>query len=317
MAVVKQDTTFGWLNREFQYQTGFPSARVERWFNDFEFLKRNIRLAASNTSFCEIPSPQHTGNGIIIPSSYLSKYGIFAEIEGGISTTSVPINGWTEYKETTGSFFETVTENISAVVTSIRERYLEGREEFYDSNTILFVNSQHDTLGISTLRGTEVSLHPIDSNLLEVRTPHDYWFGENEAGDESNLYSHSYFVIASTGQVTQLHSDRLYPQTQFVKLDSSYLSGNFLVYNSTLEKEIPTSFLSVNTITFMRDEILASYGYSFREKEKTEHFQRIGNWYMPRYSTVEEFEGSMTDIDKYNLTFLNKILGLIKPATPA
>jgi hypothetical protein len=315
-AVVKQDSTFGWLNRDFQYQSGFPSVQVERWFNDFEFLKRTIRLAASNTAFCEIPSPKFTGNGIIIPSTYLSKYGIFDEIEGGISTTSVPINGWTEYKETTGSFFETVTENISAVVTSIRERYLEGREEFYDSNAILFVNSQHDTLGISFLSGTEVSLHPIDSSLLEVRTPHDYWFGENEASDELNLYHHSYFVITNTGKVVQLSSNRLFPQTQFVKLDSTYLTGEFVVYNRTAEKEEPATFLSVNTITFMRDEILASYGYTFPEKEKIEHFERIGNWYKPQYATFEEFEAGMSDIDKYNLTFLNKILEVLRP-TPA
>lgn len=316
-AIVKQDTTIGWLDGKFQYQAGFPSQRVKRWFNDFEFLKRNIRLSATNTSFCEIPSPDHTGDGIIIPSSYLSKYGIFDEIEGGISTTRVPMNGWTEYKETRGSFFETVSRNISAVVTSIRERYLEGREEFYDSNTILFVNNQHDTLAISTLSGAEVTLHAIDSTLLEVRTPHDYWFGENEAADELNLYHHAYFDIAGAGDVIPMHSDRLFPQTQFVRLDSSYLTGEFIVYNSTLEKEEPTSFLSVNTITFMRDEILASYGYSFQDTEKTEHFQRIGNWYVPRYKNVEEFEENMTDIDKYNLAFLNKILTALPPRNPA
>jgi len=316
-AIVKQDSTFGWLNRDFKYESGFPSPQAERWFNNFEFLKRNIRLAAGNTAFCEIPAPKFTGNGIIIPTSYLSKYAIFDEIEGGISTTSVPINGWTEYKETTGSFFETVTRNISAVVTSIRERYLEGREEFYDSNAILFVNNQHDTLCISFLSGTEVSLNPIDSTLLEVRTPHDYWFGENEASEETNLYHHSYFTIANTGSVVQLSSDRLFPQTQFVKLDSSYLTGKFMVYNRTLEKEESTTFLSATTITFMRDEILASYGYTFPEKEKIEHFGRIGNWYNPKYTTLEEFEERMTDIDKYNLSFLNKILEVLRPPTPA
>jgi hypothetical protein len=104
-AIVKKDTTIGWLNREFQFQAGFPSPRVERWYTDFEFLKQNIRLDASNTKFCEIPSPQYAGNGIVVPPSYLTKYGIFDEIEGGISTTSVPMNAWTDYKEITGSIF--------------------------------------------------------------------------------------------------------------------------------------------------------------------------------------------------------------------
>ena len=115
----------------------------------------------------------------------MSKHGIFDEIEGNISTTKVPVNGWTDYKETTGSFLESITEGIQAVVTTIRERYLDGREEFYNSSTLVFVNEKLDTLHVATISGEEVSMHPIDSTLLEVRTPHDFWFGEYEAGDES------------------------------------------------------------------------------------------------------------------------------------
>jgi hypothetical protein len=263
-------------------------------------------------TFCEIPSADQTGNGLIVPPSYLSKHGIFNEIEGNISTTKVPVNGWTDYKETTGSFLESITESIQAVVTTIRERYLDGREEFYNSSTLVFVNDKLDTLHVASISGEEVSMHPIDSSLLEVRTPHDFWFGEYEAGDESNLYQHTYFSIGSNNEITQLKSNRLYPQTQFVMLDSSYLTGNFLVYSSITQKEEPTNFLSVRTLTFMRDEILASYGYTFHDKEKIAQFQQIGTWYTPRYLKLEEFENKMTTIDRYNLKFLNKILDLIQ-----
>lgn len=316
-AVVKKDTTIGWLNQEFQYQVGFPSPRVERWYYDFEFLKQNIRIAAINTNFCEIPSPPYAGNGIVVPPSYLTKYGIFDEIEGGISTTSVPMNAWTEYKEITGSFFEVVTENISAVVTSIRERYLEGREEFYDRNSILFVNHQHDTLGTSIIPGQVASLRQIDSTLLEVKTPEDQWFWEYQVSDEFGLLHHNYFVITASGSVQQLTSNRIFPQTEFVKLDSTYLTGKFTVYNESTEQQDPTTFLSINTITYMRDEILASYGYQFPESEKLEHFKNNGSWYKPQYSSLEEFESSITEIDKHNLAFLNKILELLQSPTPA
>lgn len=315
-AIAKQDSTYGWLDGQFSYHEGFPSAHVEEWVKKFEFLKQNIRLKPDMHTFCEIPLPEQTGNGIIVPPSYLTKHGIFDEIEGNISTTKVPVNGWTDYKETTGSFLESITESIRAVVTSIRERYLDGREEFYNSSTLVFVNDSMDTLHVATISGQEVSMRPIDSTLLEVRTPHDFWFGEYEAGDETNLYQHTYFSIVGDNEIIQLKSNRLYPQTQFVMLDSSYLTGNFLVYSSITQKEESTTFLSARTITFMRDEILASYGYTFREKEKIKHFQDIAPWYMPRFSKVEEFQKDMTAIDFYNLRFLNKILELIeKPLT--
>jgi hypothetical protein len=298
--------------RQFIYHPGFPSVQIEQWVNKFEFLKQNIRLKPDMHTFCEIPSPDQTGNGLIVPPSYLSKHGIFDEVEGNISTTKVPVNGWTDYKETTGSFLESITEGIQAVVTGIRERYLDGREEFYNSSTLVFVNEKLDTLHVASISGQEVSMHPVDSTLLEVRTPHDYWFGEYEAGDESNLFQHTYFSIGSNNEITQLKSNRLYPQTQFVLLDSSYLTGNFLVYSSVTQKEEPTTFLSFRTLTFMRDEILASYGYTFQEKEKIAQFQQIGSWYSPRYTKVEEFEKEMTTIDRYNLRFLNKILDLMQ-----
>ena len=277
-------------------------------------MKRAIRLKPGDQSFCEIPSPDHAGNGIMVPPRYLSKNGIFHKIESSLSTTTVPLNAGTDYKEITGSFLEQITDNISAVVTSFRERYLDGREEFYASNTLVFVNKQMDTLGVARISGEGASLHPIDSALLEVRTPHDWWFMEYEACEETNLEDHSYFQIGANGEIKRLKSNRLFPQTEFVQLDSSYLTGEFIVYNDEQKKDEVTNFLSLKTITFMRDEILASYGYSFPDEELTKQFQNImGKQYDPHYTSIEDFAGDMAEIDKHNLTFLNEI---IKGMTP-
>jgi len=315
-AIVKQDSVYGWLSNDFTYQPGLPGKHAERWIKDFEYLKQPIRLKADNHTFCEIPSAEHTGNGIIVPPSYLSKHGIFDAIEGNISTTDVPINGWTDYKETTGSFLETITDNIHAVITTVRERYLEGREEFYVSSTVMFVNPQHDTLRVANINGEEISMHTIDTTLLEVRTPHDFWFDEYDASAETNLYEHTYFSITNDRDITPLSSKRLFAQTEFVKLDSSYLTGLFMVYNSETQRQEPASFLSAKTITFMRDEILASYGYTFPDNERVEHFKNIVNWYSPQHTTIEAFESDMTAIDQHNLAFLNKVLARMqKPLT--
>lgn len=315
-AIVKLDSTYGWLDEQFKYTVGFASKRMEEWFRNFEFLKQTISLKSGNYFFCEIPLPMYAGNGIIIPPSYFSNNGIFNEIEGNITTTSVPMNAWTEYKETTGSFMESITDNIKAVVTTIRERYLEGREEFYTSSKVVFVDKNLGKLGSANISGDEVSMHPIDSTLLEVRTPHDYWFMENDACDEHNLYQYEYFSIAANNEVVKLKSNRWYAQTQFVKLDSSYLVGKFLVYNSDTEKEEETTFLSVKTITFMRDEILAANGYRPAGADE-DYFSYLDQKDKPLFYNIEEVEPQMGVIDKHNLAFLNKILSLLQQPTPA
>jgi hypothetical protein len=308
-AVVKQDSTYGWLDFHYKYTAGFASKRMEDWFNNFDFLKQSISLKAGNYAFCEIPSPEYAGNGIIIPSSYFLSNGIFDEIEGGISTTKVPVNAWTEYKETLGSFMERATSNIRAVVTTIRERYLEGREEFYTSSKVVFIDDKLETLGSANISGDAISMHPIDSSLLEVRTPHDYWFLEEGACEETNLFKHTYFSISPSHQITELKSKRFYPQTQYVKLDSTYMQGKFLVY--ILDKGEETTFLSVKTITYMRDEILASYGY--RPEDAGEYyFNYLIDSDATRYVNIEAFEPLMSEIDKHNVAFLNKILELLK-----
>jgi hypothetical protein len=158
-------------------------------------------------------------------------------------------------------------------------------------------------------------MHTVDSTLIEVRVPHDYWFMEYDASDENNLLAHSYFSISAEGMVEALKSDRLFAQTQFVKLDSSYLTGEFLVYDN--ETERATKFLSEKTITFMRDEILAAYGYGFPDLTRDQKFSHLRREEDPREPSLEIIAAQMTEIDKFNLTFLNRILDLMKNNTPA
>lgn len=257
IAIVKKDSVFGYISRMYEYVDGFPDKQAQQFVERFGYLSQTVKLAASNKVFCEIPLLDHAGYGIIMPPSYLTRHGLFDIIEGGISTTSHPINGWTDFKETKGTWLQSLREGMTAVITSVSERYLEGREEFYNSSTIAFVNSQYDTLAVAAISGTELSIRAVDSTLLEVRTPHDWWFYEDNLCEETNLELHTYFSLGPNGTVTALTSHRAFPQTQFVKLDSSYITGNFKIYNAERTEEISTKYLSLLTLNAMRDEILA------------------------------------------------------------
>lgn len=313
-AFVKQDTTLGWLDKQFVYHPGFASARMETWYNNFDYLKQSILLQAGRYAFAEIPNEEYAASGIIVPPAYLSKNGLFDVIEGGFSLTDAPIRAYTEYKQTTTSLLQNISNTLRAVVVTVRERYLDGREEFYDYNQVMFVDNHLNQLGVSTISGSEISMHLIDSTLLEVRTPHDYWFMEEESSTESNLMEHIYFSIAANQTVTRLQSNRLYSQTKFVKLDSTYLTGTFTVYNSGTKQEETTHFLSEETITYMRDEILGDNGYTFTEilDQDFHHFKYLHEKDELTVVTREEAEARMSELDKHNYQFLNKVLQLMK-----
>ena len=310
-AIVRQDSTFGWLTKYYEFQPGFPSQEVQSWFEAFTYLRKNLRLVAGIQVFCEIPSEDYAGNGIIMPPSYLVNHGVFDAIEHGIVTTKVPLHGYSEYKESRGSWIQRISDSFSALTTSIQERYLEGREEFYTSSTIVFIDNNYDTLGMTQLSGTEISMRAIDSTLLEVKTPHDWWFIEEGVCEENNLYFHAYFATTGQGSIKRLKSNRLFPQTEFVKLDSSYITGKFLVYDSQLEREYTTDILSLKTLTYMRDEILASNGYRFADLDSRQRFS--DDWYTPAYDNVADLADILNAIDRHNLDFLERVISALRP----
>jgi hypothetical protein len=307
-AIVKKDTVYGWVSRDYSYTEGFPDAAAKEVLDTYSFLPKNLRLKSGDQAFCEIPHTKYAGNGIIMPSTYLVINGLFDEIESGITTTSVPMNAHTEYKETKGTWLSQISDGLIAVITSMNERYLDGREEFYESNNIMFVNSKRDTVGLAKISGGELAIRSIDGSLLEVTTPEGWWFMENDVSDENNLTHYDYFAIVEYGSVVRLESKRLFPQTEFVKLDSSYLTGSFTVYNSELDREETRTFLSLKTIMNMRDEILSTYGYAFPE----DYHPGDGNWQSYEPSYTADLVDSMNEVDKHNLKFLEDVIYAMK-----
>lgn len=308
LAIVKNDSSYGWIDEAYQYKTGFPSTAAEKWVNSFAFLPRDLKLQADSTiSFAEVPNADGAGSGIVMPPSYLVKTGIFNEVVVGISTTPVPINGWTDYLVTGATTLEKITNKVEAVFTTITERYLEGREEFYTYNRLAFVNEKFDTLTVTDIPTSgKINFTRIDSTLLEVKFDASY-YPESDAGmaAEYNMPQYTYFRLKPDLTVSKLESVRTFPFTEFVKIDSAYLAGDFTMW--TQEGEVQTSFLSFATLNFMRNEILAANGYRFTGEAELDQFKYV-NWYQPRFDTIQQCEEQMTETDLHNLHFLDRII---------
>lgn len=304
LAIVKQDSVYGWLNNEKQFVAGFPSKEAEEWIKTYSFLPENLRISYEMEGLCEPPTSTEIGRGVVMPPSYLVASGIFLRVIDGVTTTKFPMHGWTEYIETKGARVTSIGENLSALIATVTSRYLDGREEFYTENRLVFINDRHDTLavsGISTDKEMEISR--VDSSLIQIKS-YSQWWGEPYPEDNGDLPDYTYFRIDGN-TITPLTSTRVFKPSQFVKLDSTYLAGKFVEYDENNDR-LETTFLSEATIKYFRNEILAEYGYRFTSPEDVEKFNTPR--YQPRFDNIDEFRDQMTDVDKHNIAFLDQII---------
>jgi hypothetical protein len=312
--LVKQDTVVGWIDAGQAFHAGYPDGAAEAYIRGFKFLPEQITLSNPDATYLEIPSEQYAAVGYTIPASYYTYFGIFDEIEGGYQAEIFNEEADVEYKEARLSFFEKITGTFSALITEARDAYVYSREGFYDHQKITFMNNSGERIQEHDLgwKG-ELAFRMVDDTHLEIKiTPLAEEFSEYdmmEASDvETNLARYVYFAVAGDQEVTPLESTRRYACTEFVKLDSSYLTGDFRLYNTEDRSTTNSTFVSNETLTKMRNEILAGYGYIFQDEEVLNSF-KYNDAYNPRYATVADFQEELSEIDRHNLIFFEKILG--------
>jgi hypothetical protein len=306
-AFTQTDTTYGWIDTQFQYHEGFPTPEAERYVRTFEFLPADLTLDSHQT-LCEIPNEKNAGIGMIVPPSYFVKLGLFEQVITGINMTDMPFAGWNGYIKTSGTLLQDVTDGIRALITGISTYYTDGREEFYVSNRVAFINPANDTLGVSEISGEGVSsLRRIRENIIEIVSTAPEYFAHDSPNEEYDIPIYTYFTLDKTG-VKRAKSSREYNFTEFAKLDSSYVTGNFHRWEFETETDIPSATLSLPTLQRMHDEILASYGYRLPDAAAREHFSR----YPQETDNLEEVRSKFTDIDRHNVTFLEMFMGLLK-----
>ncbi len=308
--IVKKDSVYGWFNAAYQYYpSGFSSPTAEKYVKQFQFLPSQFVLGEKKQVLCEIPNAEYLAYGIIIPSSYWTRTGIFNEIIGGFTIGDLQRNAWTEYIETDGSVLTSITDKISALITTVKERYLDGREEFYIHDRLVYVNSSNDTLATQELSTHgKVEFKRINETLIELKYPDRYSY-EPEGYDDYPILIYNYTHLNPDFTVSTLKSNRRFSFTQFVKMDSSYLTGEFKTWIN--EKEENLTFLSNSTLMCMRNEILADYGYKFVAQTDIDQFKYV-KWYKPEYDSFSQIADKLTEIDKYNLAFLEKVIGPLK-----
>ncbi|HEU5292178.1 MAG TPA: WG repeat-containing protein [Cyclobacteriaceae bacterium] len=316
-ALARQDTTEGWLDMSYSFHPGFPTETAQKYIREFQFGS-NLSVSKETKTMAESLNFERMGFGTVIPPAHFVQSGIFKQVISYIhlGNSDMYYEG-TEYVKTKGSLFERITENISALIVMVETRYLGGREEFYRYQNLTLMDNKGNPVFQDELYEGKNTFRLIDSTLLELETTalasvaSEYWDMGDSPGDW-NPPQFKYFRISpETNTLVALTSHRQYDCTEFVKLDSSYLTGEFVSWDNERKESRTNSFVTKETLIEMRNEILASYKYTFNDPKILENFEHR-EWYVMAYDDYDDFWDDMTEIDRHNLTFLESMIGTLR-----
>ena len=93
-ALVAKDSLNGWLDHDFHFHENFPSDDAKRNIEEFQYLVDHTFTMGHNKDLINViytlkEEYLHSGNGLIIPSAFLVKNGIFPQIYDGFVSSSV------------------------------------------------------------------------------------------------------------------------------------------------------------------------------------------------------------------------------------
>jgi hypothetical protein len=306
-AIVKIDTTYGWLDSYYIYHDGFQSKQMQDYINNFFFLDEKIELSFDSQPLCQIPNPELIGDGIIIPPVYLVRYGLFNPIMSGFVTGYEGFYSSTEYVKKESFNTYQLSDKIMVLISKFKSRFLEGREEFYYSSKLTLVNGKRDTLSTTRIPyGQLISLSRKDSALLEIKISYENYWEPDEFG-ALDYPGFKYYKIGNN-QLISLESNRVYDMTEYVKLDSSYFQGLFRMYNFSTDEEYKVTFMPNEFFNELRNDILSSYGYIFTDQKVNDRLQ-YAKWYSPSITEYKGVYEIASEIDKHNLDFIERIIG--------
>jgi hypothetical protein len=221
---------------------------------------------------------------------------------------------------------------LTASIYSIRDYFVGGRSEFYDSKNIVIIDKKRNRIfsqsiatdytreedgggslegpcNVSTIRAINDSLYEVKSGALMYFDLHD-----STRSVEGGPYYH--YLVIRNNKLSELPDDRYFGFTKYIKMNDTYLNAcyNVLIGSGPYDgrkKQIVNS-ITPEMLRYMKNEIYADYGYQFKDKRWQTVFQD-----MPKYELdnngnpkpgLANVDDSLTAIDKYNINWITQKL---------
>jgi len=268
------------------------------------------------TDIMELNSRDNHSSVLISPS-----YLIDLNLVTAIKYLKNPLRRNVEFFDASSEYKVAESENLTkadtgrfqALVYSIRDYFIGGRSEFYDIKNVVLVDKQSNRTFSSDIpvdySMAESAEAPVKCDGYSFKPVSDTLF-ELKAGASTNLtlYDDTYiqempiyhYMYVHNNKLQEKPTNRLFAFTKFVKMDESYITGCYL-YN---EKVI--TGLTPAMLRYMKNEIYADYNYIFKDKKWASIFGDGMVEYKAENANVDD---RLTEIDRYNLNWINQHLG--------
>lgn len=254
-------------------------------------------------------------SSICFPPSYLVDWNIVttsvdlpnhlrkainSELEDGEGSLWQQVN-FDGYKADEKDLFETI-------YYSVVDDYLGSRGGLYTSKKVLVVDNKLNKVmpfsaesyhgpgeggGVLSGKCNDNAFRQVGENLYEFKTTSilvSHIFSEGP-------YYHYLHVV--NGKLVALPDRRFFGFTKYVKMDDSYLNGCYVI------KDKRTDEMNKELLQYAKNEIFADYHYKFKNQKWIEAFYwQFGNSDEANVNVND----SLTEIDKYNINWINNKL---------
>jgi hypothetical protein len=326
LAALRLGNDYYWLKNDLSI-----TGKVDIKIGD---IVSNLKQAASFSvtgqqlnNITEFNSRERNGT-VYIPPSYLVDLNILPMIK----TFKNPLRRNIEYDDVSTSYQVKFDKQnnysgnwLTSAFYSIRDYFLGGRSEFYDTKNMVVTDAKHNkvySFGFSTdysseedgggdLSGScnEFILKPLNDSLFELKATAvtEISLHNQDILAEMPVY---HYLQLKNGKLVEMKTDRLFGFTKFIKMDDSYLDGCYLYRakipgSDTGFKKSNIDHLPEEAIKYMKNEIFADYHYKFRDSTWSQIFEEGFPNYKNENSSVDD---SLTEIDKYNINWITQKL---------
>jgi len=227
---------------------------------------------------------------------------------------------------------------LQTLYYSVRDYYLGGREEFYDTRNLVVLDkkrnrvyavdlsiSHEDELTYGVVDGpcNISSIRALNDSLLEVKVGSTFYLTMYDSTKTLTQAPYYHYLTIRNNKLIASTTHRKFSFTKFVKIDDTYFDGCYMVesFNYTNKKTTSKRVYNVtdDMLHYMKNEIYADYGYQFKDKRWIDVFTDA-NLYKYREGDLvfnKTALDSLTAIDKYNINFIDQKLKTKKTTTLA
>jgi len=237
------------------------------------------------------------------------------------------------HKDFNIGFANTVSDSnwLTASFYSVRDYFLGGRSEFYDSKNLVIVDKKRNKIytqdigtnytreedGGDSLEGIcDVNnIKALNDSLYEVKAGAVLWADMYDSTKTITGGTYYHYLAVKNNKLVELPNERYFGFTKYVKMDDSYLNACYKMsigadYKTSKEKTI--DHITPELLRYIKNEIYADYGYQFKDKRWQVVFQMMPSYKfddngkpIPGNASVED---SLTDVDKYNINWITQKL---------